>query len=127
MDKSKLLNEYMKKIYNDMDKIREVYPKAMSIEIIQMEKGYRLCATKSAEWIEQMLNIIDVSTDVIQGAVAKNIYQTDLLSTPTSLVLPAPLDTKKKKSFLQVASEAAKDMGRDVFNANQMDMKGDKK
>ena len=125
MDKNKLLINYMSKMLANMDKLKENYPKAMAAEIIQMEKGFRFCATESAKWLEDVLDIIDVETSVphyggaIAGAIDKNTILTNSIAG-VSIVTPDPI--KKKKSFLQVASEAAKDMGSDLFHAAQMDL-----
>ena len=126
MNKDKLLTDYMKQIYASMDKIREHYPKAMSKEIIDMEKGYRLCITDSSKWIEEVLNLMELKT--IMDTSTQQHPVSRLVDTTTgitnSLSVPAPL---KKKSFLQVASEASKDMAGDFFKAAQLELPKEKK
>ena len=119
MDKNKILKEYIQYISEQTDSLREHYPKAMSPEIIQMEKGYRFCTTKSVKWIEKILDTINIVEDTpMSAATSRAIEHTNSLSQVNPI---------KKKSFLQVASEAAKDMASDVFKANQMDLSKEKK
>ncbi len=119
MDKQKILNTYMTTIYREMDELRDNFPKSMSKEIIEMEKGFRFCAQKTSEWLEQFLNIMESQTtgnssdngssSPIQNMIAGANQHTNLLGQTN--------EPKKKKSFFQVAGEASKDMTRDLVNA----------
>jgi hypothetical protein len=112
------MKEYVQYVSDRTDELREHYPKAMATEIIQMEKGYRYCTTKSLEWLEQMFKNLETYTSTEQHPIARlvdvNTIQTNSLAMPQSL--------NKKKTFLQVASEASKDMAGDFFKAAQMEL-----
>jgi allantoicase len=68
MDRQLILNSYIQAIIKDTDKLRENYPNAMAREIIEMEKGYRFCTTKSVEWLENFLKIIEAATTQLEAA-----------------------------------------------------------
>lgn len=118
MDKSKILNSYIKELYDKIEGLRNQYPKARSNEIIEMEKGFRYAITESSKWIERTLEVIESTIPT-----NKEVYIGGDIIIPSNQV---NISDKKKKSFLQVVSEGFKDMGKDVFNANQTTMKKDK-
>jgi len=122
MDINKLLRDYIQEMSEKTDKLREQYPKAMSGDIIQMEKGYRFCTTETVKWLETLLKVIDMSKDITYVGTPPNMPQTicNAIEHTNKLSVSEPL--KKKKSFLQVASEGAKDMASDIFRMNQMDL-----
>ena len=124
----------MKVIYEKMDEMKLVFPNIKAVERLQMEKGFMHCATKSSAWIEELLSIMEAEKSNPYTVAAEShkpvnpIYTLvdNNLQHTNSIVSIDPL-VKKKKSFLQVASEAAKDMGKDFFNSQQENMRGEKK
>lgn len=130
MDKNKILRTYIEKMDKDIDSLREEYPKARAEAILDMEKGFRYCGRKTVEWIDIILTMVEQSNQVppfyavpsggpLVQSIDKNITHTNYLSVEEPL--------KKKKPFLQLVSEGFKDMGKDVFEANQLSLKKEDK
>jgi len=105
MDKEALLKTYMTLMYGKMDSLRQVFPSAMSPEIIQMERGFRYCAQESSKWIEELLDVIS-SAEVEYEA--------------THIVAHSPpIGEKKKNKFVQVLAGGSKDMMSDLYKVIQ--------
>lgn len=129
MDKSKILRDYVGKMYMIMDELRQVYPKSRATEVLEMEKGYKYCVQKSATYIEELLDVVEScnntvssqSSPPLHAAIDKSIEHTNSISSLT------PSDPKKKKPFLQVVSEGFTDMGKDFYKAAQSEIPKDKK
>lgn len=120
MDKNAILNTYINSVYAKMDNLREEFPKAMSADIIQMEKGFRYCAQESSKFIEELLTVIESAeveyepTQPVQKAIVENTQHTNTLVTPNSILEPKP-----KNKFMNVLAGGSKDMMGDLFNMIQ--------
>lgn len=112
INKEQLLQKYLHDMSLESDELRKVFPNTNFSDGTHMKNGFEFCQRKSVNWIEQLLDSLDLQQTPVQ-VEQKNYFN----SKPISQVKTDTKVNSEKNEKLKKIGTALGGVGSDILKA----------